>query len=291
MEDLEHYLNQSQTDMLQILLGKRKQLDDEETTSYINDAESLCKRVDPLIPQPEMIQKVLKGLKPTIARYIGILENNNITDLKSNIRKFGMLEFMITGEQTKALSEIKTSIFKDQLNNITTQLEENIKLTNDNNEKTQETLKKLNKDIQKNNMPLKPSNQENVNQLINENDNINKHNNSISNAIKYELIYNTINAINNNIKTGDKEINNIHNNNIPINKEIIHDNEGTLINISANLNLMEHKQVIGLIKEYLHLFTTDTSKVRPSNIEPCQIKMKPNYKDPKFNAPHRVSPQ
>jgi hypothetical protein len=35
--------------MLRILLGKRKQLDDEQTTSYINDAESLCKRVDPLM--------------------------------------------------------------------------------------------------------------------------------------------------------------------------------------------------------------------------------------------------
>uniref|UniRef100_A0A2S2QEP6 RNA-directed DNA polymerase n=1 Tax=Sipha flava TaxID=143950 RepID=A0A2S2QEP6_9HEMI len=136
-----------------------------------------------------------------------------------------------------------------------------------------------------------PSKQENVNQVINENDNINKHKNSISNAITYGLMHNKINALNNNIKTGNKEINNIHINNIPINKEIIYDKEGTLINISTNLNLVEHKQVIELVKEYLHLFTTDTSKVRPANIEPCEIKMKPNYKDPKFNAPHRVSPQ
>jgi len=154
-EDLEHKLRTkfepiAQTDMLRILLGKRKQLDDEQTTSYINDAESLCKRVDPLMPQPEMVRNIIKGLKPTVARYIGILENNNITDLKANIRKFEMIEFMITGEQTKAPSEIKTSIFKDQLNNITIQLEENIKLMNNNNLQSQETFKKLNDEIEKN---------------------------------------------------------------------------------------------------------------------------------------------
>jgi len=136
--------------MLRILLGKRKQLEDEQTTSYINDAESLCKRVDPLMPQPEMVRNIIKGLKPTVARYIGILENNNITDLKANIRKFEMIEFMITGEQTKAPSDIKTSIFKDQLNNITIQLEENIKLMNNNNLQTQETFKKLNDEIENN---------------------------------------------------------------------------------------------------------------------------------------------
>jgi len=131
----------------------------------------------------------------------------------------------------------------------------------------------------------------NVNQVINVNNNNNNHNNPISNAIYNELTYDKINAFNNHKNTFDKKINNIHNNNIPINKEIIHDNEGTLINISANLSLIEHKQVIELLKDYLHLFTTDTSKVGPANIEPCQIKMKPNYKDPKFNAPHRVSLQ
>jgi len=81
----------AQTDMLRILLGKRKKLDDEQTTSYINDAESLCKRLDPLMPQPEMVRNILKDLKLTVARYIGILETNNITDLEANIRKFEMV--------------------------------------------------------------------------------------------------------------------------------------------------------------------------------------------------------
>lgn len=81
---------------------------------------------------------------------------------------------------------------------------------------------------------------------------------------------------------------NTYNTNI---KELITDNEGTPINISPHLSLNEHKQAVNLIKEFIHLFTTDTANIKAANVKPCEIKMKPNYKDPKFNAPHRVSPQ
>jgi len=36
----------AQTDMLRIMLDKCKQLPDKQTTSYINEAESLCRRID-----------------------------------------------------------------------------------------------------------------------------------------------------------------------------------------------------------------------------------------------------
>jgi len=55
--------------MLRILLRKRKQLEDEQSTSHINDAESLCKGIDPLMSQPEMVRNIIRGLKPTIDRY------------------------------------------------------------------------------------------------------------------------------------------------------------------------------------------------------------------------------
>lgn len=74
-------------------------------------------------------------------------------------------------------------------------------------------------------------------------------------------------------------------------KQTIADSEGTHLNISDNLSLEQHKQVVNLLQEFIHLFTTDTSKVKPANIKPCEIKLKPNFKDPKFNAPHRISPQ
>ena len=74
-------------------------------------------------------------------------------------------------------------------------------------------------------------------------------------------------------------------------KEVIYDNEGTPIKISHELNPLQYGQVLSLLKKYIHLFTSDASNIKPANVKPCEIKMKQNYKDPKFHAPHRVSPQ
>lgn len=73
-------------------------------------------------------------------------------------------------------------------------------------------------------------------------------------------------------------------------RETIYDNEGTPINISKHITLQQHNQTINLIKQFIHIFSTDTINIKPANIEPCQIKIKPNSKEPKFNPPHRVSP-
>ncbi|KAL4091641.1 hypothetical protein QTP88_026300 [Uroleucon formosanum] len=35
----------------------------------------------------------------------------------------------------------------------------------------------------------------------------------------------------------------------------------------------------------------DASNIKPANIKPCEIRMKQNYEDSKFHAPHRISPQ
>ena len=74
-------------------------------------------------------------------------------------------------------------------------------------------------------------------------------------------------------------------------REILYDIEGIPINISHELNPLQHKQVITLLKKFIHLFTSDASNIKPANMKPSEIKMKQNYKDPKFHAPHRVSPQ
>jgi len=49
--DLENNLRKefepiAQTEMIRLILEKRKQLEDESTVSYINEAESLCRRID-----------------------------------------------------------------------------------------------------------------------------------------------------------------------------------------------------------------------------------------------------
>lgn len=115
------------------------------------------------------------------------------------------------------------------------------------------------------------------------------------NNIKHNNTHEIQPIINNKINTPNTQSNNknisLNTNNTNNIKEIIRDNEGTQINISAHLSPNEHKQAVDLIKEFIHLFTTDTSKVKPANIKPVEIKMKSNYKEPKFNAPHRVSPQ
>jgi hypothetical protein len=118
------------------------------------------------------------------------------------------------------------------------------------------------------------------------------------NNVKHDITNDIQPTINNKINTPNTlandnnheslSINNTNNTNV---KEIIRDNEGTQINILPHLSPNEHKQAVELIKEFIHLFTTDTSNVKPANIKPVQIKIKPNYKEPKFNAPHRVSPQ
>lgn len=112
---------------------------------------------------------------------------------------------------------------------------------------------------------------------------------------KLETNYNDNNLKTNKPKQTNHISTNIYNNKlvkatVTDQKETIKDKEGTTINISPYLELHEHIQVTSLLKKYIHLFTSDTSKVKPANIEPCEIPMKHNYKDPKFNAPHRISP-
>ncbi|KAF0703364.1 jerky protein-like [Aphis craccivora] len=52
----------AQTDMLRLMLEKRKQLPDEPTVSYINEAKSLCRRIDNKMSQDEMVHNIMKGL-------------------------------------------------------------------------------------------------------------------------------------------------------------------------------------------------------------------------------------
>lgn len=94
-------------------------MDDEQTVVFINDSVALCKRIDNNMPEEEVVRNVMKGWKPNIARYIGILENRNIDELKKNIQKYEMLEFMITGDSYKSPSEIKQSIITEKINKIT----------------------------------------------------------------------------------------------------------------------------------------------------------------------------
>lgn len=114
----------AQKDMLRLQVENRKQSDDEPTLTYINEIESLCKLINPSMSQNEMIRYMMKGLKPAIARYIGILENNTINELKTNVRKYEKIEFMITGRSTQSPAELKYSMITEHLNIITDKFNE-----------------------------------------------------------------------------------------------------------------------------------------------------------------------
>ncbi|KAF0688857.1 serine/threonine-protein kinase fray2-like, partial [Aphis craccivora] len=73
-------------------------------------------------------------------------------------------------------------------------------------------------------------------------------------------------------------------------REKIYDKAGTQIKISNNLTTDQHNQTIKLLKQFIHIFSTDTINIKPANVQPCQIQIKPNSKEPKFNPPHRISP-
>jgi len=144
-------------DMLRLLLEKRKQLDDELPMAFINEIESLCRRIDSDMAQQEITRYIMKGLKPNITRYIGILDNSTLKLLKDNIRKYEMVEFMITGETNQSPSEIKTDIITNKLNQISNELNEKINLINENNNKFKNKMENIIKPQIHNNNLNKPN--------------------------------------------------------------------------------------------------------------------------------------
>ncbi|KAE9525256.1 hypothetical protein AGLY_014324 [Aphis glycines] len=103
-------------DMLRLLLEKRKQLDDELPMAFINEIESLCRRIDSEMAQQEITRYIMKGLKPNISRYIGILDNSTLKLLKVNIRKYEMVEFMVTGPNNNPLTVYGSTTIKLKIN-------------------------------------------------------------------------------------------------------------------------------------------------------------------------------
>jgi len=110
----------AQNDMLRLMLEKRKQLPDEPTVSYINEAESLCRRIDNNMSQEEIVRNIMKGLKPAITRYIGIMNNENLSELKNNVRKYEMIEFMTEGETLRSPFDYESEIIKSKIQQIST---------------------------------------------------------------------------------------------------------------------------------------------------------------------------
>lgn len=77
----------------------------------------------------------MKGLKPNIARYIGILNDSSLQLLKDNVRKYKMVELMVTDEINQFPPVIATDIITHKLNKISNEFSEKINLFNEDNNK------------------------------------------------------------------------------------------------------------------------------------------------------------
>lgn len=128
----------AQTHMLRIMLEKRKQKPDEQSVSYINEVESLCRRIDKDMSQGEMVQSIMKGLKPKILRGIGMLGNKTLDEFKKNVRKYELIEFMTADSIDKNPYEIENKIQQINTNN---------KIENNENSKLREEIENLKETI------------------------------------------------------------------------------------------------------------------------------------------------
>jgi hypothetical protein len=158
--------------MLKTILEKKTQLPGESIASYINDTENLCKQIDSNMSQTELTYNIIKGLKLEIARFIGILDNNNLQDLKKNIKKYEHIEFMLNNKTSQVPNEFKSQITKEHINII-------------NKNETQTKLEQLSSKI---------SNLESILKNMNLNRNYNE--NTYTNSFKYN---NTFSQLNSNI--------------------------------------------------------------------------------------------
>jgi hypothetical protein len=87
------------------------------------------------MPETELIHTIMKGLKPNIIRNIGLMDNNTLKQLKDKIRKYDLIEFMVTGEITQSQTDKQNAIIHDLINKITEKFNEQLKISNENNEK------------------------------------------------------------------------------------------------------------------------------------------------------------
>ena len=69
------------------------------------------------MPEKEVVRNIIKGLKSSIGRYIGIMANDSLDELKGNIRKYEMIEFMLNGEVTQSPFETETALVRSQICN------------------------------------------------------------------------------------------------------------------------------------------------------------------------------
>jgi len=71
------------------------------------------------------------------------MDNNTLKQLKDNSRKYDLIEFMVTGDTTQSQTDRKNLIVYDQINKIAEKFNEQLKISNENNEKLNKKIENL----------------------------------------------------------------------------------------------------------------------------------------------------
>lgn len=99
--------------ILQIKLEKRRQGENESTTSFLAEIESLCRQVNKHMSEKDICGYILKGLKNNILKSISMQDNNSLKNLKENLKKFELMQFRIKNKKDD-MSEY-TEILNEQV--------------------------------------------------------------------------------------------------------------------------------------------------------------------------------
>lgn len=81
--------------ILKTKLENRRQGDTESVMSFVTDIENICRQLNKDMHEEEICTYVLKGLKETVLHAISLHDNNNLKELKKNLKKFELMQFRI----------------------------------------------------------------------------------------------------------------------------------------------------------------------------------------------------
>jgi len=81
--------------ILKTKLENRRQGETESVASYITEIENICRQLNKKMKEEKICTYILKGLKESVLQAISLHENNNLKELKTNLKKYELMQFRI----------------------------------------------------------------------------------------------------------------------------------------------------------------------------------------------------
>jgi hypothetical protein len=137
--------------ILKTELENRRQGESESVISFINAIENLCIQLDNNMSEKDICTYILRGLKENILHAISFHDNNNLKELKTNLKKYELMKYRINSrnpninEYSEILNKQIMQLNKnannrdDEINELKTQLNE-LKVQINNRGKTNKSV-------------------------------------------------------------------------------------------------------------------------------------------------------